>query len=168
MCLNHPETIHSSPVCGKWSSPKPAPGAKKLENHWSKEILIKEYIIIKLCQAYYDCLLLTLGQAFLVAQLVKNLPAMRETWVQSLGWEDSLEKGVAIHSSILTWRIPWTVLSMELQRVGHNWATFTFRHRTCMCVYVCMCVDTHTHTHIYIYIHTTGSFCFTTEINRRW
>jgi len=55
-----------------------------------------------------------------VAQLVKNLPAMRETWVQSLGWEDSLEKGVAIHSSILTWRIPWTVLSMELQRVGHN------------------------------------------------
>ena len=47
--------------------------------------------------------------AFLVAQLVKNPPAMRETWVQSLGWEDPLEKGKATHSSILAWRIPWTV-----------------------------------------------------------
>ena len=47
--------------------------------------------------------------ASLVAQLVKNPPAMRETWVQSLGWEDPLEKGTATHSSILTWRIPWTV-----------------------------------------------------------
>ena len=47
--------------------------------------------------------------ASLVAQLVKNLPAMRETWVQSLGWADSLEKGKATHSSILAWRIPWTV-----------------------------------------------------------
>ena len=47
--------------------------------------------------------------AFLVAQLVKNLPAMWETWVQSLGWEDALEKGKATHSSILAWRIPWTV-----------------------------------------------------------
>ena len=45
----------------------------------------------------------------LVAQLVKNLPAMRETWVQSLDWEDPLEKGKATHSSILAWRIPWTV-----------------------------------------------------------
>ena len=47
--------------------------------------------------------------ASLVAQLVKNLPAMQETWVQSLGWEDLLEKGKATHSSILAWRIPWTV-----------------------------------------------------------
>ena len=47
-------------------------------------------------------------QAFLVAQLVKNPPAMQGTWVQSLGWEDPLEKGKAIHSSILAWRIPWT------------------------------------------------------------
>ena len=45
----------------------------------------------------------------LVAQLVKNTPAMSETWVQPLGWEDSLEKGKATHSSILAWRIPWTV-----------------------------------------------------------
>ena len=47
--------------------------------------------------------------ASLVVQLVKNLPAMQETWVQSLGWEDSLEKGKATHSSILAWRIPRTV-----------------------------------------------------------
>ena len=44
-----------------------------------------------------------------MAQLVKNLPAMRQTWVQSLGWEDPLEKGEATHSSILAWRIPWSL-----------------------------------------------------------
>ena len=49
--------------------------------------------------------------ASLVAQLVKNLPAMQETWVQSLGWEDLLETGTAAHSSILAWRISWTVYS---------------------------------------------------------
>ena len=47
--------------------------------------------------------------ASLVPQLVKNLPAMLETWVRSLGWEDCLEEGMATHSSILAWRIPWTV-----------------------------------------------------------
>ena len=57
---------------------------------------------------------------FLVAQLVKNPPAMLETWVPSLGWEDPLEKGKATHSSILAWRIPWTVQSMRSQRVEHN------------------------------------------------
>ena len=50
------------------------------------------------------------GWASLVAQLVKNLPAMWETWVQSLGWEDPLEKRKATHSSTLAWRIPWTVV----------------------------------------------------------
>ena len=53
-------------------------------------------------------------------QLVKNLPAMQEIWVQSLGWEDSLEKGKATYSSILAWRIPRTVLSTGLQRDGHD------------------------------------------------
>ena len=47
--------------------------------------------------------------ASLVAQLAKNLPAMWETWVQSLDWEDYLEKGKATHCSILAWRIPWTL-----------------------------------------------------------
>ena len=63
----------------------------------------------------------------LVAQQVKNAPAMRETWVLSLGWEDGdldwedpLEKGMATHSSILAWRIPRTVQSQILQRVGYD------------------------------------------------
>ena len=61
----------------------------------------------------------------LVSQLVKNLPAMWETWVRSLDWEDPLEEDMATHSSILTWRIPWTegpggLQSMGLQRVGHD------------------------------------------------
>ena len=62
-----------------------------------------------------------------MAQLVKNLPAMRETWVQSLGWKDPLEKEMEIHSSILAWKIPWTeepggLQSMGSQRVRHNWS----------------------------------------------
>ena len=61
--------------------------------------------------------------ASLVAQLAKNPSAMRETWVQSLGWEDSLEKGKATHSSILAWRIPWIIQSMGSQRVGYNFNT---------------------------------------------
>ena len=61
----------------------------------------------------------------LVAQMVKRLSAMQETWVRSLGWEDPLEKEMAAHSSILAWRIPWTsepgrLLSMGSQRVGHD------------------------------------------------
>ena len=63
--------------------------------------------------------------ASLVAQLVKNPPAIQETLVRSLGWEDPLEKGKATHSSILAWRIPWTekpgrLQSMGLQRVRHD------------------------------------------------
>ena len=50
-----------------------------------------------------------MSSTFRVAQLVKNPPAKQETWVRSLGWEDTLEKGKATHSSILAWRIPWTV-----------------------------------------------------------
>ena len=61
----------------------------------------------------------------LVAQTVKRLPTMWETWVQSLGWEDLLEKEMAIHSSILAWKIPWKEepggqQSMGLQRVGYD------------------------------------------------
>ena len=61
----------------------------------------------------------------LVAQRLKCLPAMQETWVRSLGWEDPLEKEMATHPSILAWRIPWTeepggLQSTGLQRVGHD------------------------------------------------
>ena len=60
-----------------------------------------------------------------MAQRLKRLPGMQETWVRSLGWEDPLEKEMAIHSSTLAWRIPWReeaggVQSMGSQRVGHD------------------------------------------------
>ena len=62
---------------------------------------------------------------YLVSHMAKNLPVVQETWVQSLGQGDFLEKGMATHSSILAWRIPWTeepgvLQSMESQRVKHN------------------------------------------------
>ena len=71
-----------------------------------------------------------------MAQLVKSLPVMQETWVRSLSREDLLEKGMATHSGILTWRIPWTeepggIQSMRSQRVRHDWVTNTF---TFICV----------------------------------
>ena len=100
------------------------------------------------------------------AQLVKNLPAMQETWLRFLGWEDLLEKGKATHSSILAWRNPWTVQSRGSQRVRYDWATFIFWasslswsspalkiltgllarnwHRcmnVCLCVCVCTCTN---------------------------
>ena len=80
--------------------------------------------------------------ASLVAQMVKRLPAMQETWVWSLGQEDPLEKEMETHSSILAWKIPWTEepggpQSMGSQKVGHNWVTNT---------------HTHTHTHVYMYV----------------
>ena len=60
-----------------------------------------------------------------MAQPVKNLPALQETWFRSLGWEDPLEKGMATHYSILAWKVPWTeepggLQSMWSQRVGHD------------------------------------------------
>ena len=73
---------------------------------------------------------LILLRTSLVAQMAKNLLAMQETWVQSLSWEDALEEGMATHSSILAWRIPWTedpgglqsmgLQSVGSQRVGHD------------------------------------------------
>ena len=74
---------------------------------------------------------LSLHQASLVPETVKSQPAMQETQVCSLGWEDPLEKGMATHSSILAWRIPWTeepggLQSMGLQRVRHPSSTNTF------------------------------------------
>ena len=65
--------------------------------------------------------------ASLVSQTVKNPPAMQETWVRSTGWEDPLEEGMATHSSILAWRIPWAekpggLQCIGSQRIRHNWA----------------------------------------------
>ena len=89
------------------------------------------------------------SSASLVAQMVKNLPAMQFTEVPSLGQGDPLEKGVASHSSILAWEIPWTeepggLQFMGSQRVGHNLATKQQQihtHAHCVCVCVCVCVS---------------------------
>ena len=79
------------------------------------------------CWWLVEALWKTLG-ASLVAQMVKLLPAVWKTWVQSLGWEDPLEKEMATHSSTPAWKIPWTeepgrLQSMGLQKVGHDWVT---------------------------------------------
>ena len=80
-------------------------------------------------------------RASLLPQRVKHLSAVQETWVQSLGWEDALEEGMATHSSILVWRIPWTekpgrLQSIGLQRVRHDSMTKHSMH-----------AHIHTHTH---------------------
>ena len=98
-----------------------------------------------------------------VAQTVKRLSTMRETRVWSLGWEDPLEKEMAIHSSTLAWQIPWTeepgrLQSMGLQRVGHDWATWlhlknfiTVSVYMCVCLSICdfMCIHRLDHSEIY-------------------
>ena len=99
--------------------------------------------------------------AFLVAQMVKNLPAMWETQIRSLGQEYPLEKGMATDSSILNWRITWTEepggqMAMSSWRAGHDWATNTHTHYIykCMNVYIyalCICLS-HIYDCIYDYI----------------
>ena len=76
---------------------------------WALKQQISGGIKQRVAQSFWN------SRASLIAQLVKNLPTMQETWVQSLDWKDLLEKGQATHSSILAWRAPWTVLS-----TGHN------------------------------------------------
>ena len=85
-------------------------------------------IVFPNCTSWYN-------HTSLVAQTVKRLSAMRETWVRFLGREDPLEKEMAIHSSTLAWKIPWTeepdrLQSMGPQRVGHDWATSLHTHCT--------------------------------------
>ena len=83
----------------------------------------------KICPALRECDSASSDSLVLIlVQLVKNLPAMQEIWVQSLGWEDPLEKEMATHSSILAWRILWTeepggLQPMRSQRGGHDWVT---------------------------------------------
>ena len=90
-------------------------------------------------------------QASLVAQTVKSLPAKWETWIQSVGGEDPLEEEMAIHSSILAWRILWAeepggMLSIAPWGVGHDWTTNTFMCEgvyvdMCVCIPVCRCIS---------------------------
>ena len=98
--------------------------------------IVNNYNSLCNCQFFifmYMCLIFfgtRLVGASLVAQTVRNMPAIQETRVWSLRSEDSLEKGMATHSGILAWRIPWTEepggLQSGSQRVGHDWATDTF------------------------------------------
>ena len=95
--------------------------------HWifRNALILHKVLCIGLILYMYRLIYCSSSRASLVAQLVKNPSAMRETRVWSLGWERHLEKETATYSSILTWRIPWTVESMGLQRVRHDWVTFT-------------------------------------------
>ena len=90
-----------------------------------------------------------------MAQRLKRLPAMRETWARSPSWEDPLEKEMATHSSILAWRIPWMeepggLQSMGLQRVGHDWATSLSLSLSNL--EECSCQEHQGHVLIYIYL----------------
>ena len=95
-----------------------------LVNSWCS--LACRHITLSLPSSEHICfhsesIALALTLVLLVAQMVKNLPAMLETWVQTLGWEESLEKGMATHSSILAWKIPWTEKSgRHLHEVAKN------------------------------------------------
>ena len=91
------------------------------------ELDLEQQIGKRVCQGYMlsPCLFNFMQSASLLAQRLKRLPAMWETWVRSLGREDPLEKEMATHCSILAWRIPWTekpggLQSMGSQRVGHD------------------------------------------------
>ena len=100
-------------------------------NRTLNDLCLKETCMYGLAPAYFSLLTLNLVCPSLVAQIVKNLPAVQETWVWSLGLEDPLKKGMATHFSILAWRIPWTeepagLRSMGSQRVGQDWVTFAF------------------------------------------
>ena len=104
----------------------------------------------------------------MMAQMVKNPPAMQETQVWSLGWEDPLKKGMATHSSILARRTPWTeepsrLQSMGLQRVRHDWATNTFNY---ICIFsmkkfgLTHFISVHTKTHISLFFTFICEFSF--------
>ena len=85
---------------------------------------------------FYWWIELSLKCASLMTQMAKNPPAMRETWVLSLGWEEPLQKETVTHFSILTWRIPGTKepgTAKRSQRVRHDWATFTYIY-TCILI----------------------------------
>ena len=86
---------------------------------WTQFALGKDHFFFFSFWPIYDRSLNTpKNMDFLVAQLVKNLPVMRETQVQIVSWEDPLEMGMATHSSILAWRIPWTEEPVGLQSMG--------------------------------------------------
>ena len=98
-------------------------GHSKSSYHASLYIVTKKFFLVMRTFKIYSQYSIINDSHSLVTQMVKNLPAMQETQVRSLGWEDPLEEGMATHSSILAWRIPWTeepggLQSMGSQRLG--------------------------------------------------
>ena len=120
---------------------------------WELSIWISVSALVLLCSAWKAAAMNPIyiylwgAGVSLVAQMVKNLPAMQGTCVQFLGWEDPLVEGVANHSSIFAWGIPWTqepggLQSMGLQRGRHNWATNTDKVIWYVCVGCVLCLQT--------------------------
>ena len=102
---------------------------KRVQTSSFSQLYLKPIFTITQLMLNFVCLVL----ASLVAQKVKNPPAMQETWVGSLGWEDPLEKGMAAHFSVLAWRIPmdrgaWQATVHGVARVEHNLATKPLPH----------------------------------------
>ena len=153
--LSHIETGTKFPVSilqPKWITPEP------LSLQKISQIIIqqKESEGLSLESANTIATNWTVGmkphRASLVDQMVKNLPAVQETCVGSLGQEDPLEKGMAIHSLILCWRIPWTeepggLQSIGLQKLRHDCA-----------------INTHTHTHTHTHVNLDSPFPWKTMI----
>ena len=115
LCVYHYSIVQNSLTAGKMSLCFTYSSVTSLlpQNLWQPLIFLFVYIVLPF-----------LGLS-LVAQLVKNPPAIRDTWLPSLGWEDPLEKGKATHSSILAWRIPWIeepggLQSKGSQRIRHD------------------------------------------------
>ena len=119
---------------------------KKIYLNLMKRIKMKVYYNIVHVSEYIENYgYFSLVGVSLVAQMVKNLPAMKETWIQSLGQEDSLEKRVTTHSSIPAWRIPWTgepgrLQSTESERVRHDWVTNTVATTIFPCWYISLII----------------------------
>ena len=117
---------------GKWVCEDPEAGRKEPGQALRLELIalspLCSHSLSTLVTIHIDthCILERTNRASLVAHMVKNLPAMRETWVQSLGREDPLGKGMATHSSILAWRIPWTEEPSRLQSMGLCIGLFPF------------------------------------------
>ena len=139
--------------------------------YWQLELCIKYmvYTMYKVHGLYNENLLLQ-HWASLLAQRVKRLSAMRETWVRFLGREDTLEKEMATHSSILTWRIPWTEEPGGLQpteswRVGYDWVTSLslLQHREFYSIFSDDLNGKEIQKRGYTYIHITDSLSRTIE-----